>query len=35
VIVNRGETEQDAMADVRLDAAAGVTMTKILERIKA
>ncbi|HQL00035.1 MAG TPA: Sir2 family NAD-dependent protein deacetylase [Smithellaceae bacterium] len=34
VIINRGETEQDAMADVRIDDAAGVTMTKIMERIK-
>ena len=35
VILNRGETEQDAMADVRINAAAGATMTKIIERIKS
>jgi NAD-dependent deacetylase len=34
VIINKGPTEQDALADVRIDASAGETMTKILERIK-
>jgi len=34
VIINKGDTEQDSMADVRIDAAAGETMTKIIKRIK-
>ncbi len=34
VIINRGPTEQDSLADVRIDASAGETMTKILERLK-
>ncbi|MBP7766136.1 MAG: Sir2 family NAD-dependent protein deacetylase [Deltaproteobacteria bacterium] len=34
VIINRGPTEQDHLADVRIDAAAGETLTKILERLK-
>jgi len=34
VIINRGDTELDSLADVRIDAAAGETMTKILEKIK-
>ena len=35
VIINKGETEQDHLADVRIDAPAGETMTKILNRLKA
>ena len=35
VIINRGDTEQDSIADIRIDAAAGETMTKILTRLKA
>jgi NAD-dependent deacetylase len=35
VIINKGETEQDHLADVRIDASAGETMTKILNRLKA
>jgi NAD-dependent deacetylase len=34
VIINKGPTEQDTLADIRIDAAAGETMTKILERIR-
>jgi len=34
VIINKGPTEQDHIADVRIDASAGETMTKILNRIK-
>ncbi len=34
VIINKGATEQDHIADVRIDAPAGETMTKILERLK-
>ena len=34
VIINKGPTEQDHMADVRIDAAAGETMTKIIERLR-
>ena len=34
VIINKGPTEQDHQADVRIDAAAGATMTKIVERLK-
>lgn len=34
VIINRGPTEQDHNADVRIDAAAGETMTKIMNRLK-
>jgi NAD-dependent deacetylase len=34
VIINKGPTEQDTLANVRIDAAAGETMTKILERLK-
>jgi len=34
VIINKGPTEQDHIADVRIDAPAGVTMTKILERLR-
>ena len=34
VIINKGPTEQDHQADVRIDAAAGETMTKIINRIK-
>ena len=34
VIINKGETEQDHQADVRIDAAAGETMTKIINMIK-
>jgi len=33
VIINKGPTEQDHQADVRIDAAAGETMTKILNRL--
>ncbi len=35
IIINRGATEQDSLADIRIDAAAGETMTKIIDRIKA
>ncbi|MFO7570443.1 MAG: Sir2 family NAD-dependent protein deacetylase [Smithellaceae bacterium] len=35
VIINKGATEQDALADVLISASAGETMTKIMERIKA
>lgn len=35
VIINKGETEQDHIADVRIDAPAGETMTKIVNRLKA
>lgn len=34
VIINKGATELDHDADVRIDASAGETMTKILERLK-
>jgi NAD-dependent deacetylase len=34
VIINKGPTEQDHHADVRIDASAGETMTKIINRIK-
>ena len=34
VIINKGPTEQDHIADVRIDASAGETMTRILERLK-
>lgn len=34
VIINKGSTEQDHIADVRIDASAGETMTKIINRIK-
>lgn len=34
VIINRGATELDSLADVRIDAAAGKVMEKILERLK-
>jgi NAD-dependent deacetylase len=34
VIINLGSTEQDDIADVRIDAPAGETMTKILARLK-
>lgn len=34
VIINRGSTEQDHIADVRIDAAAGATMTRIINRLK-
>lgn len=34
VIINRGATELDSLADVRIDAAAGEIMTKIINRIK-
>ena len=34
VIINRGETEQDHLADVRIDAPAGKVMTKIVNRLK-
>lgn len=34
VIINKGQTEQDHIADVRIDASAGETMTKILNRLK-
>lgn len=34
IIINKGPTEQDYLADVRIDAAAGDTMTKIINRIK-
>ncbi|MEE9910310.1 MAG: Sir2 family NAD-dependent protein deacetylase [Deltaproteobacteria bacterium] len=34
VIINKGPTEQDHVADVRIDAGAGETMTKILEKLK-
>ena len=34
VIINKGETEQDHQADVRIDAPAGETMTKIINRVK-
>jgi NAD-dependent deacetylase len=33
VIINKGPTEQDHLADVRIDAPAGETMTKILNRL--
>ncbi len=33
VIINKGPTEQDYLADVRIDAPAGETMTKIINRI--
>ena len=35
VIINLGETQQDDIADVIIDHSAGVTMTKIMERLKA
>ncbi len=35
VIINRGATEQDSLADIRIDAPAGETMTKIINRLKA
>jgi NAD-dependent deacetylase len=35
IIVNRGPTEQDHLADIRIDAAAGEVMTSIIEKIKA
>lgn len=35
VIINRGETEQDHLAAVRIDAPAGETMTKILNRLQS
>jgi len=34
VIINKGPTEQDHLADVRIDAPAGATMTKIVEKLK-
>lgn len=34
VIINKGPTEQDHLADVRIDAAAGQTMTEIIERLR-
>jgi len=34
VIINKGSTEQDYLADVLIDASAGETMTKIINRIK-
>jgi NAD-dependent deacetylase len=34
VIINLGETQQDDIADVRLDAPAGETMSQIIERLK-
>lgn len=34
VIINRGATELDHNADVRIDASAGETMTKIIERLR-
>lgn len=34
IIVNKGPTEQDHLADVRIDAPAGEVMTKILTKIK-
>jgi NAD-dependent deacetylase len=34
-IINLGETQQDDIADVRIDAPAGEVMSKILERLKA
>ena len=34
VIINKGPTEQDHIADVRIDASAGETMTRILEKLK-
>ena len=34
VIINKGPTEQDHNADVRIDAQAGETMTKIMNRLK-
>ena len=33
VIINKGSTEQDHNADVRIDASAGETMTKIINRL--
>jgi NAD-dependent deacetylase len=33
-IINKGPTEQDYLADVRIDAAAGETMTEIIERLR-
>jgi len=33
-IINMGETQQDGIADVRIDAPAGETMSRILEKIK-
>jgi len=35
VIINRGSTQQDHQADVRIDAPAGETMTKIISKLKA
>jgi NAD-dependent deacetylase len=35
VIINLGETQQDDIADVRLDAPAGETMAKIIAKLKA
>jgi NAD-dependent deacetylase len=34
VIINKGPTEQDHLADVRIDAAAGQTMTEIINELK-
>ncbi len=34
VIINRGETQQDEIADVRLDAPAGETMSQIMNKLK-
>jgi NAD-dependent deacetylase len=35
VIINVGPTEQDQIADIIIDAPAGKTMTKIVERLKS
>jgi NAD-dependent deacetylase len=33
-IINLGETQQDDIADVRIDAPAGETMSRIIEQVK-
>jgi NAD-dependent deacetylase len=35
VIINVGPTEQDPIADIIIDAPAGKTMTKIVERLRS
>jgi NAD-dependent deacetylase len=35
VIINVGSTEQDHIADIIIDAPAGKTMTKIVERLRS
>lgn len=34
VIINKGATDQDFLADVRIDASAGETLTSVMEKIK-